>query len=214
MKDLSDYRKSYQKAELSKSSIPDNPMEAFSKWFNEVEEVSGYIEVNAMTLSTLGVDGYPKNRVVLLKEFSTDGFVFYTNYNSDKGKSIARHNKVSLSFFWPQLERQVIIKGDASRVTPSKSEEYFHSRPRGSQLGAYISDQSSVIADRLYLEQKLREAEEMFKNKPIPKPKDWGGYLVVPIEIEFWQGRENRLHDRIRFSKQAINKWRKERLSP
>ncbi|MDX1470461.1 MAG: pyridoxamine 5'-phosphate oxidase, partial [Flavobacteriaceae bacterium] len=161
-----------------------------------------------------GADGFPKNRVLLLKEFSEEGFVFYTNYRSEKGRAIETNNKVSLSFYWPQLERQVIIKGHAQKISNEESEEYFHSRPKGSQLGAYVSDQSSVIPDRDSLELKLRKAEKEFADAPVPKPKDWGGYIVVPCEMEFWQGRENRLHDRIRFTLKSSKNWQKERLAP
>jgi pyridoxamine 5'-phosphate oxidase len=166
-----------------------------------------------MSLSTISIDGFPKNRIVLLKEFNEDGFTFYTNYNSDKGLSISNNNKVCLSFFWEEHERQVIIKGHAEKISDFKSKEYFKSRPRGSQLGAIVSDQSTVIDSKKKLVSRLYELENKYMNSSIPKPSHWGGYIVSPVEYEFWQGGENRLHDRARFLREN-NSWTKERLSP
>lgn len=212
-KDLSDYRKTYQKNALSEKNSPASPLELFSSWFEAVEENKGVEEINAMTLTTLGLDGFPKARVVLLKSYDSKGFVFYTNYTSDKGKALDDNNKACISFFWPPLERQVIIKGIVKKVSESQSISYFNSRPRGSQLGAWVSDQSSVISSRDVLEEELSVLEKKYKGREIPKPHFWGGYILQPVEFEFWQGRPNRLHDRIRYSKNGKN-WKIQRLAP
>ena len=213
-KDLSDYRKSYEKGELLLSNVPENPLELFRDWFIEVDTHFNLEEANAMTISTLGLDGYPKNRVVLLKKYTYEGFIFYTNYNSEKGKAIAANPNVCLSFFWHAAERQIIIKGKAEKIADNLSDGYFESRPRGSQLGAIVSNQSEVIADRTYLEQKLKTLEQKHEGKAIERPNNWGGYIVKPVELEFWQGRPNRLHDRIRYKLQQDYNWKIERLSP
>jgi pyridoxamine 5'-phosphate oxidase len=212
--DLGNYRKSYDKGSLLESGISDNPLELFQKWFSEVDQHFPQDETNAMTLSTLGLDGFPKGRVVLLKKYMQQGFIFYTNYESEKGKSIIAHPKVSLSFHWAGAERQVIIKGKAEKIAVDVSDGYFESRPRGSQLGAHASQQSTVVPNRQTLENQLKTLEEKFKNKSIPRPEFWGGFIVKPIEIEFWQGRANRLHDRIRYQLQSDLNWKVERLSP
>ena len=212
--DLGNYRKSYDKGSLLESGISDNPLELFQKWFFEVDQHFPQDETNAMTLSTLGLDGFPKGRVVLLKKYTQQGFIFYTNYESEKGKSIIAHPKVSLSFHWAGAERQVIIKGKAEKIEADVSDGYFESRPRGSQLGAHASQQSTVVPNRQTLENQLKTLEEKFKNKSIPRPEFWGGFIVKPIEIEFWQGRANRLHDRIRYQLQSDLNWKIERLSP
>lgn len=212
MKDLSKYRKSYEKSELLESSISKNPFELFSKWFQEAEEIGGSEEINAMTISTVGLDGFPKNRVVLLKQFTAEGFVFFTNYESEKGKAMAENPNVCLSFFWHNSERQVIIKGIAERTSEKTSDDYFYSRPTGSQLGAIASHQSEVISGREILENKIHSLENELEGKEIKRPDYWGGYLVKPVEIEFWQGRANRLHDRIRFQFKN-SEWKIDRLS-
>ncbi|WP_405225125.1 pyridoxamine 5'-phosphate oxidase [Dokdonia sp. Asnod1-B02] len=211
-RDLHDYRKSYEKGELLLENSALNPMDQFKTWFKEVEDAGGVAEPNAMTVATLGTDGFPKSRIVLLKELDADGFIFYTNYTSEKGESIAHHNKVGISFFWPNLERQVIIKGDIEKVSTERSDTYFNARPKDSQLGAWVSDQSSVIAGREVLEDKMKALKATYEGKDIPRPAHWGGYIVKPISIEFWQGRPSRLHDRIRYRLED-NQWIKERLA-
>lgn len=213
-KDLSNYRKSYEKGELLLDNISDNPIELFRDWFVEVDSLFNIDEANAMTVSTLGLDGYPKSRVVLLKKYTFEGFIFYTNYNSEKGKAIEANPNVCLSFFWHAAERQVIIKGKAEKIAENMSDGYFESRPRGSQLGAIVSNQSEVIENRTVIEDRLKALELQYEGKDIVRPKHWGGYLVRPVEIEFWQGRPNRLHDRIRYQLQEDFNWKIERLSP
>jgi len=213
-KNLENYRKSYQKSELIEDAISNNPMEVFQKWFYEVEQAGGIDEPNTMTISTIGIDGFPKNRIVLLKKYTHEGFIFYTNYQSEKGNAIQKNPNVCLSFFWPNVERQVIIKGEAVKIAENLSDGYFESRPEGSRLGAIVSDQSEVISSRDFLEEKLKKAEKEYQNKEITRPKYWGGYIVKPVSIEFWQGRPNRLHDRIRFTLKEDFDWKIERLAP
>lgn len=214
MKDLSNYRKSYDKSELLENQIPDDPINLFHRWFYEVEDLNAADEVNAMTISTIGIDGFPKSRVVLLKKFNEEGFVFYTNYNSEKGQAILNNPNVCLSFFWPTVERQIIIKGVAEKLPENISDNYFSSRPDGSKLGAIVSSQSEVIPSRAFLELNLKQLEKDFEGKEITRPKHWGGFLVRPVAVEFWQGRPNRLHDRIRYQLQENYEWKVERLSP
>ena len=213
-KDLSKYRKVYQKSELSENSISSNPMELFQKWFYELEASETIEEPNAMGIATIGEDGFPKNRVVLLKKFTWEGFIFYTNYNSEKGKAIAKNPHVCLSFFWHGVERQIIIKGMAEKIAENLSDGYFESRPDGSKLGAWASNQSDVVPSRTSLDESLKIFESKFKNKEIPRPKHWGGYIVKPTSIEFWQGRPNRMHDRILYTLQDNFDWKIERLAP
>lgn len=208
MSDLSNYRKSYEKSELLETSVPDLPLQLFTAWFSEAESADMVSEVNAMTISSIGLDGYPKSRIVLLKSYDDKGFTFFTNYNSEKGKAIAANPNVCLSFFWPELERQVIIKGRAEKTDAPVSEDYFNSRPEGSRLGAIISPQSEVIPSRDYLDAKLSETHSL------QRPEHWGGYLVKPVEVEFWQGRANRLHDRIRYKRTVDGNWQRDRLAP
>ena len=184
------------------------------KWFYEVEASDGVDEPNAMTVSTIGLDGFPKNRVVLLKKYTFEGFIFYTNYESEKGRAISQNPNVCISFFWPNMERQIIIKGRAEKIAENLSDGYFESRPDGSKLGAIVSKQSEVVPSRDYLEKKLKDLEKEYENKEIERPKYWGGFIVKPVSIEFWQGRPNRLHDRIRYSLQANYDWKIERLAP
>ena len=214
MKDLSNYRKSYEKSELLETNIPEDPINLFHKWFYETEEFGNIEEVNAMTVATIGLDGFPKSRVVLLKKFNEEGFIFYTNYSSEKGKAILNNPNICLSFFWHSMERQVIIKGMAEKTSEIISDNYFQSRPDGSKLGAIVSSQSEVIPSRNYLDEKLKQLEKQFEGKEIPRPDFWGGFLVRPVEVEFWQGRANRLHDRIRYKVEEDYSWIIERLSP
>ena len=214
-KDLTGYRKSYEYSALEENHAPDSPFDLFNQWFEEVEKAGGIEETNAMTVATIGKDGFPKSRIVLLKQFDTNGFVFYTNYTSEKGSAIQENPNVCISFFWPNLERQVISKGVAVKLNEKDSTAYFQSRPRGSQLGAWASDQSCVIASRSLLEEKLQQLEKKYDGKTIPKPKFWGGYRVEPNSFEFWQGRPNRLHDRLLYARNSKNNsWNMNRLAP
>ena len=211
MKDLSDFRISYDKLSLIEHQLPKEPIKLFQIWFEELCKSNSVLEPNAMTLSTVGNENKPRNRGVLLKKFSEKGFVFYTNYKSKKGIDINNNPNVSISFFWPSFERQVIIEGICSKITNKESDKYFYSRPIDSQIGAIISDQSSEIPNRDYIENKF----DSFKsdNTEILRPLNWGGYIINPINIEFWQGRKNRLHDRILYYKND-NSWLFKRLSP
>lgn len=212
-RDLQDHRKSYEKAELIENDLPVDPLELFNAWFEEAENCKEIEEANAMNLATLGEDGFPKSRIVLLKEIVNHQFLFYTNYTSEKGQSIAKHPQVSLNFFWPALEKQVIVKAHVQKVSRDKSASYFNSRPRGSRIGAWVSNQSAAISSREALDAQLKEIEEKFKGQEIPLPDFWGGFACEPVSIEFWQGRENRLHDRILYSK-VDQTWTKKRLQP
>ncbi len=212
-KNLHDYRKSYEKGSLTEDTVLENPLEQFAAWFVDAEKTPTVEEPNAMTLSTVDTQGVPKARVVLLKEFTQEGFVFYTNYTSGKAQAIAQNNKVCISFFWPSLERQIIITGMAVKISEEKSIAYFNKRPRESQLGAVVSDQSTSIDSREALEEKLLDLEKQYQTKPIVKPAHWGGYLIQPTSYEFWQGRSSRLHDRIKYTK-INNSWNIGRLQP
>jgi len=210
--DLAALRQSYFLNELLEENVLENPIKQFDKWFKEALDVQ-ILEPNAMTISTVS-DGKPHARIVLLKGYDENGFTFYTNYNSNKGKEVTETPIVSLTFFWGDLERQVRIEGSIKKVSEVESDDYYHSRPRGSQIGAWVSNQSSVIAGRAVIEQRLVELENEFKGEEIiPRPTHWGGYCVNPERIEFWQGRPNRLHDRILFTKFGDD-WKIERLSP
>ena len=211
MKDLNDYRISYTKGDLNEQDLSQNPFELFDKWFHETESQIGNLEVNAMTIASIGKDGFPKSRVVLLKSYSDQGFVFFTNYKSDKGRAISNNPNVCLSFFWGSTERQVIIKGVAEKISEEESTSYFLSRPRGSQIGAIASHQSEKISSRAILDDAVKEIEK--SNEQLSRPDVWGGYIVKPIEIEFWQGRENRLHDRFLYENDGAD-WSHSRLAP
>ena len=212
-RDFGHLRKNYEANVLDETILPNSPTDLFNQWFDEATQSGGVAEVNAMTLSTIDGSGAIKGRIVLLKELSAEGFVFYTNYNSDKSKALFANPKVSLSFFWPNLERQVIISGTAQKVAPEVSDAYFASRPKGSQIGAHVSPQSDVIASREVLEARQETLEKQFEGKDIPRPSHWGGIAVTPFEIEFWQGRPNRLHDRIVYLKSDAT-WSKQRKAP
>lgn len=213
MKGISDIRSEYSKATLDLNSVDPNPIRQFEKWFKEALE-SELPEPNAMNLASISEGGRPSSRIVLLKGVENGQFIFFTNYQSQKGRELELNPACALNFFWPELERQVRIEGVASRVDPKASDTYFQSRPRGSQIGAWASPQSTVIKDRTILEERVKVIEERHKDqKVLPRPKQWGGFGVTPFEIEFWQGRPNRLHDRIVYTF-AENKWQLNRLAP
>lgn len=213
MENLHDKRKVYEKSQLIESEIKQNPIEQFRDWFLDASNSPTVSEANAMAVSTLEEDGCPRTRMVLLKEYTYEGFIFYTNYDSRKGKAIENNHKACLHFFWPNLERQIIIKADLEKIAENLSDGYFHSRPKGSQLGAAVSPQSHVIPNKEYLEQKLKELEKQYENTEVPRPANWGGYIAKPYEIEFWQGRPNRLHDRIIYQLEGMD-WKISRLAP
>lgn len=213
MENLHDKRKVYEKSQLIESEVKQNPIEQFRDWFLEASEHPNISEANAMAVSTIEEDGCPRTRMVLLKEYNYEGFVFYTNYSSRKGHAIEKTHNACLHFFWPSLERQIIIKAKLERIAENLSDGYFHSRPKGSQLGAVVSPQSQVIPNRCYLENKLKELEAQYKDTEVPRPENWGGYIAKPYEIEFWQGRPNRLHDRIIYNLVDLD-WVISRLAP
>lgn len=214
MENLHDKRKVYEKSQLLENQIKENPVEQFRDWFLEAEENPAISEANAMAISTLEDDGCPRTRMVLLKSYTWEGFIFYTNYESRKGHAIEDTHKACLHFFWPNMERQIIIKANLERIPDNLSDGYFHSRPKGSQLGAVVSPQSNVIPDRQFLEEKLKTLQTEYQDKEVPRPENWGGYIAKPYEIEFWQGRPNRLHDRILYELQEDLDWKISRLAP
>lgn len=211
--DLADIRKDYKMATLSEQDVSDDPFLQFEKWFNEVLH-SQIDESNAMTLATADAKGKPSARIVLLKGFDERGFHFYTNYESKKARQIKENPFGALVFFWKELERQVRIEGEIIRADAAESEQYYHSRPLKSQIGAWASPQSKVISGRGYLEEKVRQYEEKFKQSLPGIPSFWGGYILRPDLFEFWQGRASRLHDRIQYVLTGVNQWKKERLAP
>ncbi len=214
MENLHDKRKVYDKSQLIESEIKQNPMEQFRDWYAEAGENPNISEANAMAVSTLEEDGCPRTRMVLLKAYTYEGFIFYTNYDSRKGRAIEETHKACLHFFWPGLERQIIIKANLERIAENLSDGYFHSRPKGSQLGAIVSPQSREIPNREFLETRLKELEKEYESTEIPRPENWGGYIAKPYEIEFWQGRPNRLHDRILYKLTQDFDWKISRLAP
>lgn len=211
--DLSSLREEYSKEGITKESLEPNPVKQFEHWFRQAFD-GGLIEPNAMSLTTVSQSGQPSVRTVLLKEYDENGFVFFTNYGSTKAHEMDANPKVALLFPWLALERQVIIQGVVKKVSASKSLKYFLNRPRGSQLGAWVSQQSAVLTTRSVLESKLTKLKENFGNGEIPLPKFWGGYRVIPDNIEFWQGRPNRLHDRLWYKKDQEGNWSLSRKSP
>ena len=212
MTKIADLRKNYTQAGLLESEIVANPFEQFKLWFEQAV-AADILEPNAMTVATVTDQGKPSARIVLLKDFDDRGFVFYTNYNSQKGVELQKCPHAALVFLWGDLERQVRIEGKIEFVSESEATGYFHSRPASSQLGAWASEQSTVIADRSILEQKLQQLEAEYQDRQIPKPPHWGGVRVVPQEIEFWQGRPSRLHDRLRYQL-VEGQWQIDRLAP
>ena len=209
---ISDIRKDYRMKSLLESDAATDPFAQFGHWWLEAVE-SKIDEVNAMTLATSSADGFPSARIVLLKGYDRNGFVFFTNYNSQKGQDIAANPKACLLFFWKELERQVRIDGTIEKISAQESEVYFQSRPVGSRIGAWCSPQSSVIPDRSVLDKNVEYYSNKFNAQMVPRPDHWGGYIVMPTAIEFWQGRSSRLHDRLRYTKVADN-WKLERLAP
>ena len=201
------------KAALLENELEKNPFAQFTRWFAEAKEKQPQMP-EAMTVSTCGSDGIVSSRICLLKSFDARGFVFYTNYNSRKGAQISDNPRVSLCFFWPVVDRQVRIEGVAVKTTAEEADAYFGTRPRGSQLGAWASTQSAVIPGRGDLDQRFHDLEVNYRDRPVPRPPHWGGYRVIPIEIEFWQGREDRLHDRFVYRLREPKDWVIERLSP
>jgi pyridoxamine 5'-phosphate oxidase len=213
MPSISDIRKEYTKATLDSKAAAQSPIEQFNQWFTEALNAQ-VPEPNAMTLSTVDAHGKPSARIVLLKGVERDRLLFYTNYQSQKGKELDANPACALTFFWPELERQIRISGLATRVDTKVAEAYFQSRPRGSQIGAWASPQSSVIKNRELLEDRVKEIEKRFEGKEVlPKPHQWGGYQIEPFEFEFWQGRSSRLHDRIVYYLKE-GKWVIHRLAP
>ncbi|HEY0245032.1 MAG TPA: pyridoxamine 5'-phosphate oxidase [Mucilaginibacter sp.] len=211
--DLQNLRQDYSAASLSEDSINSSPIKQFDIWFNEALEAKLH-EPNAMTLATATHDGRPSARIVLLKGFDNSGFMFYTNYLSRKGKEITKNPLGAITFFWGELERQVRIEGTIEKLSKEQSDRYFKSRPKMSQLGALVSPQSQEIANREVLETKMSQLEAEYEDKDIPKPSFWGGYVLKPRMIEFWQGRSSRLHDRILYKKIDNSNWKKVRLAP
>lgn len=209
---LSEIRKEYTVKSLDINDVSYDPFHQFRVWLDEAID-SEVPEVNAMCLSTIGLNGFPNGRIVLLKEMD-HGFVFFTNYESEKGMELAVHAKASLTFFWPELERQVRIMGESEKVSGEESDTYFHSRPSGSQLGAWASPQSRAIANREELNKLQLQAEKRFDKVPVIRPPHWGGYRILPFRIEFWQGRPSRLHDRICYQKTEDGAWTISRLAP
>lgn len=212
MKDLSNIRKDYIQGALSESDVLPNAIQQFEKWWAEAV-ASEILEVNAMTLATVNEAGFPSARIVLVKDISAEGFSFFTNYNSNKANEIATHNRVAILFFWKELERQVRIEGTIEKLPEAASDAYFASRPRASQIAAWSSPQSEIIADRSVLDTNEQNYEAQFLNVAVPRPPHWGGYLVRPTTIEFWQGRASRMHDRIKYFKEDEG-WGIVRLAP
>ena len=221
---IADIRKDYKLASLEEVDVASNPIDQFTRWWNEAV-ASQIDEVNAMTLATVNAAGVPAARIVLLKGYNPDGFIFFTNYESDKGKNLAQNPNAALVFFWKELERQIRIEGTVQKVSAEESDRYFNSRPASSRIGAWASPQSAVIENRLVIEQNVERYTSIFANDSIERPDHWGGYIVKPTSIEFWQGRSSRLHDRIRYKLETSGynaatdtrtdaNWKIERLAP
>ncbi|QQS28770.1 MAG: pyridoxamine 5'-phosphate oxidase [Sphingobacteriales bacterium] len=214
LKEVAHLRKNYSTAGLNEESVKSNPFEQFEIWFEEALQ-EDFIEHNAMFLATATPNGIPSIRTVLLKGFSEQGLIFFTNYHSRKGNELTQNPEAAILFYWDKLERQVRIEGKAERLSESESEEYFNTRPYGSRIGALASPQSQVIASRQQLEEKVKALTEQYdENAVIPRPEYWGGYRIIPQVFEFWQGQTNRLHDRIRYTLQPSGNWLIERLAP
>ena len=213
MKSIADIRQDYQKRTLEDNDVDPDAVVQFANWWDDAIK-SEIEEVNAMTLATVNHEGNPTARIVLLKGFDENGFVFFTNYNSHKGEALSKHPYASLVFFWKELERQVRIEGPVSRINEAESDAYFNSRPAESRIGAWASPQSQVITNRDILEENIKKYQLQYPGNDIPRPPHWGGYLVKPALVEFWQGRPSRLHDRILYTLLKENEWKIERLAP
>lgn len=213
VKNIADIRRDYYHQQLHEAQVDKNPVKQFEKWWHEAVRAE-IDEVNAMTLATASADGFPSARIVLLKGFSEEGFSFFTNYESYKAQQLAENPRACLVFFWKELERQVRITGLVEKLSEKESDEYFHSRPEASQIGAMVSPQSHVIENRNWLDQKFNEQVSKLQGTAIQRPSFWGGYIVKPVEIEFWQGRPGRLHDRLQYTMQDSGQWKIERLAP
>jgi pyridoxamine 5'-phosphate oxidase len=213
MPNIADIRKEYKMQTLDEADVQPDAIKQFHRWWNEAL-MSEIEEVNAMTLATATAAGKPSARIVLLKGYDDSGFVFFTNYLSNKGMELAENPFASLVFFWKELERQVRIEGPVEKTTPNESDLYFHSRPAESRIGAWASPQSKVISSRGVIEENVTELQKSFAGKEIDRPPHWGGYIVKPMLIEFWQGRPGRLHDRLQYTMQADGSWKIERLAP
>ena len=222
--EIADIRKDYKLASLEEADVASNPIDQFTRWWNEAV-ASQIDEVNAMTLATVNAAGVPAARIVLLKGYNPNGFIFFTNYESDKGKNLAQNPNAALVFFWKELEIQIRIEGTVQKVSAEESDRYFNSRPASSRIGAWASPQSAVIENRLVIEQNVERYTSIFANDSIERPDHWGGYIVKPTSIEFWQGRSSRLHDRIRYKLETSDynaatdtrtdaNWKIERLAP
>jgi len=212
-KNIADIRRDYSLQSLTEENIDANPIIQFKKWWDETLN-SEIIEPNAMTLATASQDGLPSARIVLLKGFGENGFVFFTNYDSYKGRQLTENPKACLVFFWKEIERQVRITGLVSKISAKESDEYFDTRPESSRIGAWVSPQSQVIESREWLDQQFNNLVSKMKGSEIQRPPYWGGYIVNPVMIEFWQGRPGRLHDRIQYSIEEDGRWKIERLAP
>ncbi len=210
---IADLRREYSLAGLRKADLAADPLQQFRHWFDQAL-AAGTLEPNAMVLATADAAGKPSTRVVLLKGFDERGFVFFTSYESRKARELAVNRHAALNFFWVELERQICVTGSVTQVPRAEAEAYFKTRPRGSRLGAWASKQSDTVASREVLEARLQELEKKYPGEEIPLPPFWGGYVLPPREIDFWQGRPNRLHDRFRYSKQSDGRWLVERLYP
>ncbi len=212
-KNIAGIRKDYQMQSLLETGVAADPFVQFDSWWDDAVK-SELDEINAMTLATASVTGMPSARIVLLKSVSEAGFVFFTNYNSQKGKELLENPRACLVFFWKELERQIRITGEVQKISAEESDEYFNTRPEGSRIGAWASPQSSVIESREIIETNIANYALQFTGGEIARPPHWGGYIVIPAVIEFWQGRPNRLHDRIQYSKTENGSWKIERLAP
>lgn len=210
---LSDIRKDYTHKSLTESELAADPIQQFTQWWNDALAAK-IIEVNAMTLATASMEAVPSARIVLLKGFNEDGFVFFTNYNSYKGQQLAENPKACLVFFWKELERQVRITGLVNKLSDKENDSYYKSRPEGSQIGAIVSPQSQVIENRNWLDDQYNQTFQKLKGTDIQRPTHWGGFIVKPVIVEFWQGRPSRLHDRIQYSLEETGNWKIERLAP